>query len=269
KEIARQNLSAKIDIKVTGCHGFCEKGPVVVIKPKNIFYQQVKAEDVPEIIAETVIKDKIVDRLLYTDPATGKKITYEHEVPFYKEQERLVFGNNGLIDPNVIEDYLAIGGYAALAKVLSGMTPEAIIEEVKKAGLRGRGGGGFPAAVKWETCRNAEGDTRYVICNCDEGDPGAFMDRSLMEGNPHSVLEGMVIGAYAIGGHEGYIYVRNEYPLAVKNARIAIEQAEKLGLLGKNILGSGFDFSVKISRGGGAFVCGESTALMASLEGKV
>ena len=269
KEIKRQNLGAKIDIKVTGCHGFCEKGPVVVIKPKNIFYQQVKADDIPEIVAETVVKGNIIDRLLYTDPATGKKITYEHEVPFYKEQERLVFGSNGLIDPNVIEDYLALGGYAALAKALSKMTPEAVIEEVKKAGLRGRGGGGFPAATKWETCRNAEGNTRYIICNCDEGDPGAFMDRSLMEGNPHSVLEGMVIGAYAIGGHQGYIYVRNEYPLAVKNARIAIEQAEKLGLLGKNILGSGFDFSVKISRGGGAFVCGESTALMASLEGKV
>jgi NADH-quinone oxidoreductase subunit F len=268
KEIKRQKLGDEIDIKVTGCHGFCEKGPVVVIKPKNIFYQQVKAEDIPEIVSETVVKGNIVDRLLYTDPATGKKITYEHEVPFYKEQKRLVFGSNGLIDPNVIEDYLAIGGYAAMAKALS-MKPEAVIAEVKKAGLRGRGGGGFPTATKWETCRNAEGDTKYVICNCDEGDPGAFMDRSLMEGNPHSVLEGMVIGAYAIGGHQGYIYVRNEYPLAVKNARIAIEQAEKLGLLGKNILGSGFDFNIKISRGGGAFVCGESTALMASLEGKV
>jgi NADH-quinone oxidoreductase subunit F len=268
KEIKRQKLGDKIDIKVTGCHGFCEKGPVVVIKPKNIFYQQVKAEDIPEIVSETVVKGNIVDRLLYTDPATGKKITYEHEVPFYKEQKRLVFGSNGLIDPNVIEDYLAIGGYAAMAKALS-MKPEAVIAEVKKAGLRGRGGGGFPTATKWETCRNAEGDTKYVICNCDEGDPGAFMDRSLMEGNPHSVLEGMVIGAYAIGGHQGYIYIRNEYPLAVKNARIAIEQAEKLGLLGKNILGSGFDFNIKISRGGGAFVCGESTALMASLEGKV
>jgi NADH-quinone oxidoreductase subunit F len=268
KEIKRQKLGDKIDIKVTGCHGFCEKGPVVVIKPKNIFYQQVKAEDIPEIVSETIVKGNIVDRLLYTDPATGKKITYEHEVPFYKEQKRLVFGSNGLIDPNVIEDYLAIGGYAAMAKALS-MKPEAVIAEVKKAGLRGRGGGGFPAAVKWETCRKAKGDTKYIICNCDEGDPGAFMDRSLMEGNPHSVLEGMVIGAYAIGGHKGYIYVRNEYPLAVKNARIAIEQAEKLGLLGKNVLGSGFDFNIKISRGGGAFVCGESTALMASLEGKV
>jgi NADH-quinone oxidoreductase subunit F len=267
RELKERRLESKISLRVTGCPGFCERGPLVVIKPKNILYQQVKAEDVAEIVSATV-KDNIVDRLLYVDPDSGKKITYESDVPFYKKQKRLLLGNNSNIDPTVVEDYLALGGYAALSKALD-MKAEAIIAEVKKAGLRGRGGGGFPAATKWETCRNAEGDTKYIICNCDEGDPGAFMDRSLMEGNPHSVLEGMVIGAYAIGGHEGYIYVRNEYPLAVKNAQIAIEQAEKLGLLGKNILGSGFDFNVKISRGGGAFVCGESTALMASLEGKV
>jgi NADH-quinone oxidoreductase subunit F len=228
----------------------------------------VRSGDVAEIVSETV-KGKIVDRLLYTDSNTGKKITYEHEVPFYKKQKRLLLGDNSNIDPTIIEDYLALGGYAALRKVLFEMSPEQIIEEVKKSGLRGRGGGGFPTGIKWETCRRAHGDTKYIICNCDEGDPGAFMDRSLMEGNPHSVLEGMIIGAYAVGGHQGYIYVRNEYPLAVRNAQIAIEQAEKYGLLGKNILGSGFDFTVKISRGGGAFVCGESTALMASLEGKV
>ncbi len=268
-EIKKNRLDTKVDIKVTGCHGFCEKGPVVVIKPKDIFYQKVKAEDVPEIVAETVVKGKVIDRLLYIDPDSGKKITFEPEVPFYQKQKRLVFGNNGLIDPTEIKDYIAVGGYAALGRVLSNMSPEKVIAEVKKAGLRGRGGGGFPTATKWESCRNAEGDTKYIICNCDEGDPGAFMDRSLMEGNPHSVLEGMIIGAYAIGGHEGYIYVRNEYPLAVKNAQTAIKQAEEYGLLGKNILGSEFDFSVKISRGGGAFVCGESTALMASLEGKV
>jgi len=269
KEIKKSKLDGKVEVKVTGCHGFCEKGPLVVIKPKDIFYQKVKAEDVPEIVAETVVGGNIIDRLLYTDPDTGKKVTHEPEVPFYQKQKRLVFGNNGLIDPTSIEDYIAVGGYAALGKVLSGMTPEGVIAEVKKAGLRGRGGGGFPTGDKWQSCRDAEGEKRYIICNCDEGDPGAFMDRSLMEGNPHSVLEGMIIGAYAIGGHEGYIYVRNEYPLAVKNAQTAIEQAEEHGLLGKNILGSGFDFSVKISRGGGAFVCGESTALMASLEGKV
>jgi len=268
-EIKKNKLDAKVDVKVTGCHGFCEKGPLVVIKPKDIFYQRVKAEDVPEIIAETVVGGNIIDRLLYTDPDTGKKVTHESDVPFYQKQKRLVFGNNGLIDPTRIDDYIAVGGYAALGKVFSGMTPESVIDEVKKAGLRGRGGGGFPTGDKWESCRKAEGDTRYVICNCDEGDPGAFMDRSLMEGNPHSVLEGMIIGAYAIGSHEGYIYVRNEYPLAVQNAEIAIKQAEEYGLLGKNILGSGFDFSLRISRGGGAFVCGESTALMASLEGKV
>jgi NADH-quinone oxidoreductase subunit F len=267
RELKKRSLEGKISLRVTGCPGFCERGPLVVIKPENILYQQVESEDVPEIVSATV-KGNIVDRLLYVDPDSGEKITYESDVPFYKKQKRLLLGNNSNIDPTVVEDYLALGGYAALAKALA-MKPEAVIAEVKKAGLRGRGGGGFPTGTKWETCRNAEGNTKYIICNCDEGDPGAFMDRSLMEGNPHSVLEGMLIGAYAIGGHEGYIYVRNEYPLAVKNARIAIEQAERLGLLGKNILGSGFDFSVKISRGGGAFVCGESTALMASLEGKV
>jgi NADH-quinone oxidoreductase subunit F len=268
RELKEGGLEDKLSLRVTGCPGFCERGPLVVVQPENTLYQRVRSDDVAEIVSET-IKGKVVDRLLYTDPATGKKITYENDVPFYKKQKRLLLGNNSNIDPTVIEDYLALGGYAGLAKALFGMSPEQIIKEVKKSGLRGRGGGGFPTGVKWESCRNAEGEKRYVICNCDEGDPGAFMDRSLMEGNPHSVLEGMIIGAYAIGGHEGYIYVRNEYPLAVRNAEIAIKQAEELGLLGENILGSGFDFSVRISRGGGAFVCGESTALMASLEGKV
>jgi len=269
QEIKRQRLETKVDVRVTGCPGFCERGPLVVIKPQNIFYQRVGEEDVPEIVSETVLKGNIIDRLLYPDPNTGKKIIYEPEVPFYEKQKRLIIGNNELIDPTTIDDYLAVGGYTALSKVLFGMSPEEVIGEVKKSGLRGRGGGGFPTGVKWETCRRAPGDTRYIICNCDEGDPGAFMDRSLMEGNPHSVVEGMIIGAYAIGGHQGYVYVRNEYPLAVRNARIAIKQAEEYGLLGKDILGSGFDFSIRINRGGGAFVCGESSALMASLEGKV
>ena len=269
QEIKRQRLETKVDVRVTGCPGFCERGPLVVIKPQNIFYQRVGEEDVPEIISETVLKGNIIDRLLYPDPNTGKKIIYENEVPFYEKQKRLIIGNNELIDPTTIDDYLAVGGYAALSKVLFGMSPEEVIGEVKKSGLRGRGGGGFPTGVKWETCRRAQGDTRYIICNCDEGDPGAFMDRSLMEGNPHSAVEGMIIGAYAIEGHQGYIYVRNEYPMAVRNARIAIKQAEEYGLLGKDILGSGFDFSIRINRGGGAFVCGESSALMASLEGKV
>jgi NADH-quinone oxidoreductase subunit F len=268
QEIKQQGLADKVDIRTTGCHGFCERGPLVVIRPKDIFYQRVRVKDVPEIISETVLKGKIIDRLLYSDPNTGQKIVSEHEVPFYQKQKRFVFGSNGYIDPTSIDDYLAVGGYAALAKALSSMSPEEVIGEVKESGLRGRGGGGFPTGVKWESCRKAEGDTKYVICNADEGDPGAYMDRSLVEGNPHSVVEGMIIGAYAIGSHQGYVYVRYEYPLAVKNIELAIKQAEKYGLLGKNILGSGFNFSIRINRGGGAFVCGESSALMASLEGK-
>ncbi len=266
--IKKQKLESKVAVKPIGCPGFCERGTLVTIKPKDIFYQRVRPKDVPEILAETIDKGNIVDRLLYTDRATNQKVTDESDVPFYKRQMRLIIGNNGLIDPTVIEDYLAVGGYAALAKALK-MTPEKIIDEVKKSGLRGRGGAGFPTGNKWESTRKASGKIKYVICNADEGDPGAFMDRSLVEGNPHSVLEGMIIGAYAIGSHEGYIYVRNEYPLAVRNMTIALEQAKAYGLLGRNILGSGFNFNVQIKRGGGAFVCGESTALMASLEGRV
>ena len=269
QEIEKQGLSTKVDLRITGCPGFCERGPLVTIEPGNIFYQQVKADDVTQIISQTVLNGNIADSLLYLDPESGRRIVHESDIPFYSKQKRLLLANNSRIDPNNIEDYLALGGYAALSKALFEMSPEEIIGEVKKSGLRGRGGGGFPTGVKWETCHRAQGDTKYVICNADEGDPGAFMDRSLMEGNPHSVLEGMIIGAYAIGGHEGYIYIRNEYPLAVRNAQIAIKQAEEYGFLGKNILGSEFDFSVRISRGGGAFVCGESTALMASLEGEV
>jgi NADH-quinone oxidoreductase subunit F len=267
-EVKKQKLGAKVDVKAIGCPGFCERGTLVVIKPKDIFYQRVRPKDVPEILSETIGKGNIVSRLLYTDRATNKKITKEGDVPFYKRQMRLIIGNNGFIDPTVIDDYLAIGGYIALAKALK-MKPEEIIDEVKRSGLRGRGGAGFPTGSKWESTRQAHGEPKYVICNADEGDPGAFMDRSLVEGNPHSVLEGMIIGAYAIGSHEGYIYIRNEYPMAVRHMRIAMEQAEAYGLLGKNMLGSGFDFTLKIKRGGGAFVCGESTALMASLEGKV
>ncbi|KPJ58704.1 MAG: NADH dehydrogenase [Deltaproteobacteria bacterium DG_8] len=269
KEIIKKKLSRKVKLRTTGCHGFCERGPLVVIYPKKIFYQRVKIEDVSEIISETIIKENLVERLLYVDPNTKEKIIYEDDVPFYKKQQRLIFGNNGVIDPTCIEDYLMAGGYRALAKILNGISPETVIDTVKNANLRGRGGGGFPAGVKWESCRKAKGDVRYVICNADEGDPGAYMDRSLLEGNPHSVLEGMIIGAYAIGSNQGYVYVRNEYPLAVHNLTIAIKQAERYGLLGTNILGSDFAFKVKIGRGGGAFVCGESSALMASLEGSV
>ena len=269
KEIEKQGLKARIDFKSTGCHGFCEKGPIVVIDPGEICYLQVTPEDVPEIATRTIKEKVILDRLLYNDPATGEKITRESDIPFYKNQSRIVFGPNRTIDPKSIEDYLAIGGYQALAKVLFEMTPEHVIGEVKAANLRGRGGAGFPTGVKWETARNAPGEPKYVVVNCDEGDPGAYMDRSLMEGNPHSVIEGLMIGAYAIGAHQGYVYVRQEYPLAVENLGIAIEQAGKHGLLGKNILGSGFDFDIEVHRGAGAFVCGEETALLRSLEGKV
>ncbi len=267
-EIAAKGLTDKVDVRTTGCHGFCECGPIALIYPQEIFYQGLSIDDIPEIIEETIINNKTVDRLLYTDDEAGQLVETEGEVPFYKKQMRLILGNNSKIDPHSIEDYIAIGGYSALAKVLGGMQPMEVIDEIKNSGIRGRGGGGFPTGRKWESTRNAQGDIKYVICNADEGDPGAFMDRSILEGNPHSVLEGMIIGAYAIGSNEGYVYVRNEYPLALKNINLAIKQARETGLLGDNILGSGFNFDLKVNRGGGAFVCGESTALMASLEGK-
>jgi NADH:ubiquinone oxidoreductase subunit F (NADH-binding)/(2Fe-2S) ferredoxin/Pyruvate/2-oxoacid:ferredoxin oxidoreductase delta subunit len=269
QEVLKNGLKGKVEIKVTGCHGFCEQGPIMVIYPEGIFYPKVKPEDVPEIVAKTIVNGEVIENKLYKDPLSKKRISKEKDVPFYRQQLRIVFGNNGLIDPTNIDDYIAMDGYSALIKVLFTMSPEEVISAVKESGLRGRGGGGFPTGIKWETCRKAHGDIRYVMCNADEGDPGAYMDRSLLEGNSHSVLEGMIIGAYAIGSNQGFVYVRNEYPLAVKNLGIGIKQAEEYGLLGKNILGSGFDFTVKISRGGGAFVCGESTALMRSLEGKV
>ncbi|HBB18117.1 MAG TPA: NADH-quinone oxidoreductase subunit F [Syntrophus sp. (in: bacteria)] len=267
-EIEKQGLRTEVNTKGTGCPGFCERGPVVVIYPEEICYLQVKAEDVPEIVSRTIKEKKVVDRLLYVDPNTGERATHESEIPFYKNQERIIIGNNIKIDPKSIEDYLAIGGYSALAKVLFQMTSEQVLSEIKKSNLRGRGGGGFPAGRKWEGSRNAPDPIKYVIVNADEGDPGAFMDRALLEGNPHSILEGLMIGAFTIGSHEGYIYVRQEYPLAVENATLAIKQAQAYGLLGRNILGSGFDFTVAVHQGAGAFVCGESTALMTALEGR-
>jgi len=265
-EIERQGLEIQVSCKQTGCHGFCERGPVIVIGPKEIFYQKVKLTDVPEIVSKTLLNGEAVDRLLYTDP-TGQKALYEHEVPFYKKQTRLVLANNGRIDPTNILDYIAIGGYQALAKATATMSCEEIIDTIEKSGLRGRGGGGFPTGRKWRSCREARGDVKFVIGNGDEGDPGAFSDRSLMEANPHSILEGMVIGAYAIGANQGYLYVRAEYPLALKHLQTAIDQAREYGFLGNNIFNSGFDFDIKINQGGGAFVCGESSALMASIEG--
>jgi len=268
-EIKKQGIESEVDIKETGCLGFCEKGPRIVIYPEEIYYFQVDAKDVPEIVTKTLINKEIVERLLYTDAITGEKARYLSDVPFYKFQNRLLLESNSKIDPKKIEDYLTIGGYAALAKALFQMTPEDVMKEVKESNLRGRGGGGFPTSIKWESTRKAPGEPKYVIVNCDEGDPGAFMNRALMEGNPHSILEGLIIGAYAIGSTEGFIYVRQEYPLAIENMEIAIKQAEEMGLIGEDILGSGFDFKVKIHKGAGAFVSGESSALMTAIEGKV
>ena len=265
---AAEGSKVEVEAKCVGCHGFCERGPIVVVEPGGIIYQGVEEPDVGEIFRESVLGGRVVERLLYEDPESGEKGVRVEEIPFYAAQKRIVLAENGRIDPARIEDYLKVGGYGAVGKVLSGMGPEEVIEELERSELRGRGGGGFLTARKWRSCREAEGSPKYVICNGDEGDPGAFMDRSIMEGNPHSVLEGMIIGGYAIGASEGYIYVRNEYPLAVEHLKAAIGKARELGFLGEDILGSGFSFDVRINRGGGAFVCGESTALMASLEGR-
>jgi NADH:ubiquinone oxidoreductase subunit F (NADH-binding)/(2Fe-2S) ferredoxin len=268
-ELSRQGLNQSVRLCVTGCHGFCEQGPVMVIEPGNIFYCHISPEDAFEIVYQTVMKGELIERLLYTDPVSGERARTEAEIPFYRAQDRQILSQNRMVDACSIEDYIVAGGYSALTKVLRGMAPEGVVKEIKSAGLRGRGGGGFPTGRKWSECREAPGDEKYVICNADEGDPGAYMDRCVLEGNPHLVLEGMMIGAWAIGAQKGYIYVRNEYPLAVEHSRIAVQQARDLGLLGDNILGSSFSFDVDIARGGGAFVCGESTALMASVEGKV
>ena len=267
-EIARQGLEDRVDVRRTGCHGFCERGPLVVVFPREICYLKVTAADVPEIVAETLVHDRIVERLVYRGD-DGKKVVHENQIPFYRHQSRVILGANRLIDPNRIEDYIALGGYSALAKALFVMTPEEVLDEVKRSGLRGRGGAGFPTGKKWETTRDAHGETKYVVVNADEGDPGAYMNRSVLEGNPHSVIEGLIIGAYAIGARHGYVYVRQEYPLAVANLTVALEQARDLGLLGDNILGSDFCFDVAVHRGAGAFVSGESSALMAAIEGRV
>jgi len=268
-QAAEESSSVKVETKCTGCHGFCERGPIVVVDPGGILYVGVEEADVEEIWRETVLGDRVVKRLLYTDPSTEQVCRTAEEIPFYKSQQRIVLAGNGVLDPTRIEDYIAAGGYSALAGAVESMKPEDVLNEVERSGLRGRGGGGFPTARKWRSCRDARGRIKYVICNGDEGDPGAFMDRSIMEGNPHCVIEGMIIGAYAIGAKQGYIYVRNEYPLAVTHLTKAVAQAREYGLLGDRILGSKHSFDIRINRGGGAFVCGESTALMASLEGRV
>ena len=269
-EIEKQGLEADVDTKKAGCPGLCERGPIVVIYPEEICYLQVKAEDVPEIISSTIKGKKVVDRLLYVDPSTGEKAIHEYDIPFYKKQMRLVIGDNVKIDPKSIDDYLEVGGYSALGKVVRSMTPEQVIEEVSKSNLRGRSGSGFPVGFKWESCQKSKGgDPKYIICNCHEGDPGAFADRRLLEATPHTVLEGMIIGSYAIGAAEGYIFVGDEFPQTVENVRIAIKQAEEYGFLGKNILGSGFDLTIKVYIDGGGYVLGESSSLMASMEGRI
>ncbi|MFZ2089296.1 MAG: NADH-ubiquinone oxidoreductase-F iron-sulfur binding region domain-containing protein, partial [Desulfobaccales bacterium] len=272
--IAKAGLDAQVipDIKTTGCHGFCSRGPLVIMQPSGIFYQLVKPGDAEEIVQTTLIEGKSVDRLLYVEPRTGEHIVHDHEIPFYKHQQRIVLKNIGKIDPTDIRDTIAVGGYEALGKALTTMTPDEVIDQVVESGLRGRGGGGFPSGRKWriaaDNLRKNPGPM-YIVGNGDEGDPGAFMDRTIMEGDPHAVLEGMIIGAYAMGATQGFIYVRLEYPVAIRHLQIAIEQAQALGLLGKDILGSGFDFDIQINRGAGAFVCGEETALIASLEGRI
>ena len=268
QELADRGLEDQVEVKKTGCRGFCENGPVVAIDPTETFYNKVKPKDVPGIVSETLLHGKPVNRLLYTDTQTKQKIRCEKDIPFFGKQVRNVFAKTGRIDPTEIDDYIAAGGYAALSRGLTKMTPKGIIDTIDASGLRGRGGAGFTTGVKWRIARGAPGIIRYIIANGDEGDPGAFMDRSLMEGDPHSVIEGMIIGAYAIGAHQGFVYVRDEYPIAVKHLSIAIEQAESCGLLGRDILGTGFDFTIKINRGAGAFVCGEETALIHSIEGK-
>jgi NADH-quinone oxidoreductase subunit F len=269
EELRMQGMESEVNLRVTGCHGFCEQGPIAVIEPDNIFYHHLTPGDAHDIVDRTLKKGEVVERLLYTDPVSGQKIRTESAIPFYEAQDRQLLRYNRELDPCSIEDYIALDGYTALAKAFSSLPPEEIIRQIKVCGLRGRGGGGFPTGRKWTECHEAPGDEKYVICNADEGDPGAYMDRCVLEGNPHLVIEGMLIGAYAIGASKGYIYVRNEYPLAVKHTRIAVQQARKMGLLGEDILGSSFSFDIEVARGGGAFVCGESTALMASLEGKV
>lgn len=259
----------KIDNKCVGCHGFCELGPIVIISPGEIFYHSVQEPDVEEIFRESVLNNKIIERLLYKNTTDNITVQNSKDIQFYNTQKKIVLANNGIIDPKRIEDYIVQGGYKGLIKALFSMSREDIITEVEKSGLRGRGGGGFLTGRKWKSCYNAQGNEKYVIGNGDEGDPGAFMDCAIMEGNPHSIIEGMIIGAYAIGASRGYIYVRNEYPLAVEHLKNAITQANDFGFLGENILGSQFSFNIKINRGGGAFVCGESTALIASLEGRV
>jgi NADH:ubiquinone oxidoreductase subunit F (NADH-binding)/(2Fe-2S) ferredoxin/Pyruvate/2-oxoacid:ferredoxin oxidoreductase delta subunit len=268
QEIDKRNLRDRVGLEITGCHGFCELEPNIVIYPEGIFYKKLEPGDIPKVVEETLLKNKVIPSLLYEDRKSGRRFSHQKDIPFYQKQLRLLTEGNFRINPTRIEDYVLAGGYQALAKVLFDLTAEEVIGELSASGLRGRGGAGFPTGKKWQICRDVLSDRKYIICNADEGDPGAYMDRSLLEGNPHSVIEGMIIGAYAIGATEGFIYVRMEYPLAVKHVTMALEQARKHGLLGKAILGSEFHFDIHIVQGAGAFVSGEETSLMASIEGR-
>ncbi len=268
EELIKRKLENEVRIVQIGCPGFCSQGPLMIIYPEGILYCEVSPDDVPEIVEETIIKGRTVERLLYEDPIAAQLVTHYSEIPFYKKQKRVLLKNCGLIDPENIDEYIAEGGYEALGKALFEMSPKNVIEEIKKSGLRGRGGAGFPTGLKWEFTKNARGEKKYIICNADEGDPGAFMDRSILEADPHSVIEGMLITGYAIGVNEGFIYCRAEYALAIRRLKIAISQAMDYGLIGENILGSDFSFRITIKEGAGAFVCGEETALMASIEGR-
>jgi NADP-reducing hydrogenase subunit HndC len=268
KEFKNHNLENEIELITTGCFGLCELGPVVIVYPEGVFYSRVKVEDIPELVEEQFVKGRILKRLVYHESMDEDKVRSLNDVEFFKKQERIALRNCGVIDPENIDEYLAFDGYKAIEKVLLTMTPEDVIQLMKEAGLRGRGGAGFPTAMKWQFAKSAVGDEKYVVCNADEGDPGAFMDRSILEGDPHSVIEAMAIAAYAIGANQGYIYIRAEYPIAVKRLSIAINQAREYGLVGKNIFDTDFDFELDIRLGAGAFVCGEETALLNSVEGK-
>jgi NADH-quinone oxidoreductase subunit F len=269
KEIIKRKLQDEVAIISTGCNGFCERGPIMVVQPDGIFYQRLKPKDIPLLVEEHLIKGRPVKNLLYIPPAEATPIPKMMDIGFFKHQRLIVLKNRGRIDPENIDEYIGFDGYRALEKALTDMAPGEIIKNIKDSGLRGRGGAGFPTGRKWELCRKASGDSKYVVCNADEGDPGAFMDRSVLEADPHAVIEGMIIGARAIGAKQGFIYVRTEYPLALRRIRIALEQAEQYGLLGKDIFGSGFDFSIEVKRGAGAFVSGEETSLLAAIEGKI
>ncbi len=268
EEIRKQGLTDKYEVVETGCNGFCAMGPILVVHPEGVFYQKLKADDVPTLVQEHLIDGKHVEKLLYKDPNTKKRIPLQDDIPFFSHQMPRVLRNKGLIDPESIDDYIRRDGYQGTAKALLEMAPEEIIAEVKTSGLRGRGGAGFPTGLKWEFASKSPSEVKFVLCNADEGDPGAFMDRSILEADPHAVIEGMIIAAKAINAHQGYVYARTEYPLAIKRLQKAIDDARAMGLMGENILGSGFDFELEIYQGAGAFVCGEETALMRSIEGK-